>query len=332
LILIVLKFCYLVQAQNINKISESSFKMSDLINLTPHKIIPLNFQTNTGTHFLSATSGLVHVGNKYFMIADDDLNIGSMNEDGSKAILKKILPGELPRDEKERKKKKPDFESLVRISDDRLAGEGLIAFPSGSKPNRFLAIFIPMTNKGKLDIEGLIRFDVSPFLNSILKQNEHLNIEGVIIENQKLILFHRGNTDGDENRIFEFKKSDLVDLILGKNKETLFPIAKSEVVDLGNFEGVKLTLTDATFFEGRQFFLAAAENTSNAIDDGEIKGTVLGEFLGPGHIRIISLFKKQKFEGLSLQRSKKTIKLSLVTDNDDPTHPSNLYLFKLKML
>lgn len=312
----------------------SSNKMSHLKPMIPIKVLPLSFHTTEGNqHFFSAASGLVHLGDRYYVIADDDLSIGSLSEEGEDSRLDQIVPGTLPTDPKARKKKKPDFESLFWLSDPRLGGEGLVALPSGSKPNRFMAVFIPLTKESTLNMDGIIRIDMGTFFNAILKQEKELNIEGALVEQEHFVLFHRGNTDNDQNRFFEFKKSELIDLILGENKKPLIPIEKSSTIDVGEIDGIKLTLTDMALFEGRRYFLAAAENTSNSIDDGEIKGTVLGELTSAGHVRLITTFKKQKFEGLSIQRREsKLIRFSMVTDNDDANQISNLSIFELEVL
>ena len=334
LVLVILSAVFLVKVEACHFNPESSSKMSHLKSMIPSKVLPLNFKTTEGDQkYFSAASGLVHLKNRYYVIADDDLSIGSLSEDGQQSRLDQIMPGTLPTDLKKRKKQKPDFEALFWLNDQRLGGEGLVVLPSGSKPNRFIAVFVPLTAEATLNLKGIVRFDMSPYYNSILKQEKELNIEGVFMEQELLVLFHRGNSDNDQNRFFEFKKSELVDLILGENKKLLFSIEKTEIVDVGAIDGIKLTLTDIALFEGRRYFLAAAENTSNAIDDGEIKGTVLGELIAGSQVRTIATFENQKFEGLSLQRrDNKIIIFSMVSDNDKASETSSLSIFEVKEL
>lgn len=291
----------------------------------------LVFKINGKETFLSAASGLVRTDSKVYIIADNELQIGILDLQKGTAVLKSILPGVLPVDEKARKKEKPDFESLFAISDESLPSPGLVAFPSGSTEKRFTGVFIPTDSDGSVMIESVVRFDLSQLFNPLIEKFGAVNIEGSLIEGDRLVLIHRGNSEGHTNRIFDFRKSDLINLITGKSDSESLELLKSESIEIGTLEGVKLTITDINLFEGRRFFIAAAEDTSNPIDDGKVMGTVFGELSPDGSFKIYGKLGLQKAEGLSLHRFGQMVEVSLVTDNDDPHHPSELLEFQIHL-
>ncbi len=300
------------------------------VEFTPLKRRPLIFSTPEGPKFISAASGLVTTEDKIYTVADNDLNLGILGSGPEDSFLERILPGSLPIDEKLRKKQKPDFESLFRIDDPRLPQKGLVAFPSGSSLLRYLAVFIPIQENGSVSSANIMQFNLSPFFDPIFKRHGFLNIEGAFIEGDRLILFHRGNSEGDRDRFFEYDKSEFIDVILGMSGSS--QIAPREVgeFNLGLYDGVQLTITDAVGFEGRRFFIAAAEATTNSIDDGEIKGSVFGELLNRNEPLIYGFFKKVKTEGLSLRRLGVTLEVRVVTDNDRPDEASELLTFEMQ--
>ncbi len=291
----------------------------------------LVFNVNGNETFLTAASGLVRTETKIYVVADNDLKLGILDiEDGSRT-LDAILPGVLPIDEKARKKEKPDFESMFRVSDARLPSDGLVAFPSGSTEKRFTAVYVPTRADGSVNLNGIVKFDLTPIFRPLVEKYGAINIEGSLIEGDRLVLFHRGNSEGDSNKIFEFKKSDFIDLIMGINNENKIDLLSTQIIDVGELDGVKLTVTDIALFENRRFFIAAAENTTNPIDDGEVMGTVLGEVSSGGKVKIYGTLIRQKAEGLSLRRVGQSVEVSMVTDNDDPHCPSELLEFRIEL-
>jgi hypothetical protein len=303
--------------------------MPILVELAPVKRRPLLFKTAEGPKFLSAASGLVRSNDKIYVIADNDLKLGILDSVSTESSLVTLLPGTLPTEEKALKKHKPDFESLFAINDPRLPSTGLIAFPSGSSKRRFTGVFIPILGNGLVHALGIIRFDLGRIFTPILEDYGQLNIEASLIDGEQLVLFHRGNSLSDMNRMFEFNKSEFIDLILGEMSGQWLRPRSMKTLELGALDGVKLTVTAATIFEGRTFFLAAAEDTANSFDDGDVRGTVLGEIQNSGQCRVWGTIAKQKTEGLSLRRFGSFVEVSMVTDNDDPHNPSELVEFAI---
>src|SRR5688572_22963595 len=88
--------------------------------------------------YLSAASGLVHVGHRLYVVADDENHLAVFDDEGdAPGSLVRIFEGDLPIEKKPRKKHKPDLESLVRITHPEHAPAGaLLLVPSGSKKHR----------------------------------------------------------------------------------------------------------------------------------------------------------------------------------------------------
>ncbi len=313
---------------SISSTSKGFNQMQNTNELNPIKVFPLRFNYNKNQYEFTAASGLVHLGSRYFIIADDELKLGTLSDDGTHSELITILPGTLPTEPKERKKLKPDFESLFYIEDPQLGGKGLVAMPSGSKPQRFTGVFIPLTQDYKVIPQKIKPFNVSPLFHSLLSRVKKLNIEGSLVSDDILFLFHRGNTEADKNWVFKFRKTDLINTILGKTLVDAIPEPQeSSSFNLGTLNGVTLTFSDSCYFDGKIYFLAAAEDTSDAVEDGKIQGTVLGEILSNGSFKILQTFYNEKYEGLSLNSKGDLVEVSLVTDNDNPNVPSKLSVF-----
>lgn len=319
--------------------TEESQLMSNDPFQNPNKKIPLLFYTSSNKkQAFYAASGLVHLGSNYFVIADDELELGIISEDESESQLLSLLPGKLPSDPKKRKKEKPDFEVLMYLADEASNWQGLVAIPSGSKDNRNRAVFIPLTSKYQLSGQSPIIFSMSPIFNELKRQFTDINIEGSFVKGEDWYLIHRGNSNNDTNRIFRFSKQVLINFILSDSSKNEFSSLKDNrylkdftELDIGYWDDVKLTLTDVTLFENRIYFLASAEDTDNPIDDGEIKGSIFGEVTIDNQIITKARFKSQKLEGLSIKKedSENTF-VSFVTDNDTHEEASFLYQYKIE--
>ncbi|MRG97459.1 hypothetical protein GF068_36855 [Polyangium spumosum] len=144
------------------------------------------------------------------------------------------------------------------------------------------------------------------------------NIEGAVLSGEVLRLFHRGAGAG-ASAVVNVAKNALE----GRGVELFGQV----VYDLGFAGGVPLHFTDATAFGGRTLYLAVAEGTPNAIDDGPVVGAAVGFFAGD-QARYALLEEPsgegscRKVEGITLDPARKTI--WAVTDPDDPERPAEL--------
>ena len=69
-----------------------------------------------GASFLSAASGLVRAGSFLYVVADDELHLGVFPAAGdAPGHLIRLFEGALPASKAERKKLKPDLETLMKL-------------------------------------------------------------------------------------------------------------------------------------------------------------------------------------------------------------------------
>lgn len=251
---------------------------------------------------LSAGSGMVWYEDEMFVVADDELSLFSYPLDfENEGKTYKLFPGELPEDPKERKKLKPDIESLF------LDGSTLYCIPSGSKKRRTRAVsfHLPTHQSQIIDCHKLYE-KLEDFL-------PELNIEGSVLRGSELYLFQRGNGRKNQNAVI------VLDF---KNFPKTSSIKKIYPVELGHLDDIHLSFTDVAMAEGVIYFTAAAENTSDTYLDGEVVGSILGILDENFQVRESwRLPLRGKPEGLWIAGKH----FYLVTDDDDPERPSRLY-------
>lgn len=273
---------------------------------------------------VSAASGIVERDGKYFIISDDEFGIFSTN--GKTQLKPYMLKNKkLGSDQALRKKRKPDFESLLLLDKDDWPPEGaIVAWPSASTLDRMsAAIFI--LNKSN-EIESSQTVDILSFSYLLAKQVGDLNIEGILRRENQLFLFQRGNSKNGKSGYFEVAFSDW---LLGiKNNKWPKKISFHKV-KVGKLNGVKLTLADGVWTDYGLLGLAPAEATQSTYSDGKTQGTALVRISG-SKAEVIGLFEgTRKFEGMIAKKDGKGLELLLVDDSDDPTQPAHLYRAKL---
>ncbi len=268
-----------------------------------------------------AASGLaVHAGR--LVVAQDDASFfGIVTRDGVTAMR---LPRGL--DGRRRfevalgnKLDKLDLESMVAIDDE------LWAFGSGS---------LPIREKVCRVHHGIPRVQDAAPLYARLREalDGALNIEGAARVQtdgrDELWLFHRGNTGP--------RDPGPAVLRLGTMETRAWLVATAPMpalldVDgyaLGEADGARFGFTGAVADGGRVFYVAAAEQSPNAIDDGAASGSQLGvidvatgvvratHFAGPdGH--------PVKAEGIALDATRPR-RAWIALDPDDPEIPAQL--------
>lgn len=254
--------------------------------------------------FIASASGLVIVNNHFYVVSDDELSLVRLAESLSDVgEMLELVTGKLSTEYGERKKKKPDFESLVYLPHNK----SILCLPSGSTANRMTAALVSESLKAsELSLRNI-------FENLRIKISE-LNIEGAILIGSTIRLFQRGNGKLNQN--------GLIDLELHHFLNDQVSPYKWLPIDLGKIDNVPLTFTDACEYNGEAWFLAVAENTESTFDDGEYLGAVLGKMDLNGKIlEMKRISVPHKPEGLFIKQGTAYI----VTDADDRTVPSCLY-------
>lgn len=211
------------------------------------------------------------------------------------------------------KKDKPDFEAALRAPDGSVYLLG-----SGSLGNRCtLARIGP-------DRAAVSLREIPEMYESVrlaLSLGNRPNIEGAGVVGSRLRLFHRGAGSAPSASV------DLpLDVLTGAPPEVL----ALRWFELGALDGVGLAFTDVEILgDARTVFVAAAEQTDDAIADGPVAGAAIGLIEGAhGSVRWTRLLESdgrpslRKVEGLALDDDLRGG--WLITDPDDPHRAAEL--------
>ncbi len=252
------------------------------------------------------------IDDTFYAISDDTLSLTRFSKDGDESHIP-LLSGELPKDERERKKVKPDFESLF-ISEERL-----IILGSGSTSERDKGVAMPIRGDSLGSPET---FSLTPLYSQLREKIVGLNIEGALSIGEKTLLAHRGNTTGSIQAVI-FTKADEVLAIHDLS---------TELPDGYGFTDLAADPENPAHV----WFLAVKEETENAYEDGAFCGAMLGQLLlsddqppKVGRLQLLEIDTKP--EGLWIKAELGGKRSAyLVTDADSPLCPSLLYHFSFE--
>ena len=246
-----------------------------------------------------AASAIAAVGDALYIVQDDAGFIARVHGDEVTSIA-------LPRGPDNRRR----FETAIGNKLDKLDLESCVvldgalwAFGSGTIPIREHVV--------RMQLHGHdIRIDHEPVLYARLRDaiGGAINIEGVALVGDALWFFHRGNTsERDAPAIVRVDRS--------------WNVIACERVELGRVSGIAIGFTDACALDDRVVFIAAAEASANAIDDGAVLARVLGVY-DRGRITTAPLPVDHKPEGLAMRGADHAW---ITVDPDDPATPTTLY-------
>ena len=279
-----------------------------------------------GRAHLSAASGLVRSGKSLFVVADDELHLGVFDDllaagtQPAPGNLLRLLEGDLPQDPAQRKKAKPDLETLALLPPlPGCVGGALLALGSGSKPNRETGVLVALGGPGKPN-GRMARVDLKPLYAPLRKRFSDLNIEGAWVSSGELLLLHRGNKGDTRSACVRYDWNLVGPWLAGLQPQP--PAAKSvHVLELGGVDGIPFSLTDgAGLPDGEWMFSAVAEDTSDNINDGACVASAIGIVGVDGKVRLmLRLQGAPKVEGIAVQREADDWVVTLVTDPDDAT-------------
>jgi len=277
---------------------------------------------------IAAASGVVRRGDFAYVIGDDELDLGvfsiSSPEPGE---LRRVLSGDLPEDDAERKKEKADLEALAVLPPFEGASHGaLIGFGSGSADGgkRDRGFFWAFAPDGSLDGEPEA-IDLSPLYGLLRDRIQHLNIEGASVLGDRLWLFQRGNREGSRNAIVELDLPDVMESLGTDWRIDIDELRAVREYDLGEFDGTPLCFSDATPVADQLVVFTASAEVDGGDDDGSIKGSVVGTVDAEGSIeRLRTIDPKWKVEGVHAAVDTGVIDFVFVCDQDDPGAPSPL--------
>jgi hypothetical protein len=194
-------------------------------------------------HFLTAASGLVRLGRRHYVIADDEQHLGVFDPASPGPVqLVRLFDGDLPESAKKRKKKKADLESLVHLPPlPRCPGGALLTLGSGSRPNRRRGALLGLDAVGAL--LGQVKvIDLAPLYEPLGRRFDEVNIEGALILDDDLMLLQRGNKGGP-NATVRYAWRAFEPWLLGDVDAAPEPRAVREY-DLGAVDGIAFGFTD----------------------------------------------------------------------------------------
>lgn len=303
-----------------------------MISLSPLKTLMLTSPSHQHrqSHF-SAASGLVHIGDYLYIVADDENHLGVFLREGDEqGFLFPVFAGDLPLIAEERKAEKPDLEVLTLIPPSKKYPYGaLLALGSGSKKTRERGVIVRIDDRGNLDEIEVI--DLSGLYDQLKEEIGKINIEGAVIIDGDIILFQRGNKKNNVNATLRMSLTQFYKFVFSDKKSKHKPDITITHYELGDIGGVPLCFTDATALpNGVIVFSAAAENTSDAYLDGVCMGSIIGIINNDGTLHSTKTIDKLvKAEGIEAQVVDAKVHLLLVTDADDETTPAQLYSAEL---
>ena len=270
---------------------------------------------------VSSASGLVAVGPWLYVVADDSLHLSRFPREGTApGCLVRLFPGELPLEPRARKAAKPDLEALCLL--EPFAGHphgALLAVPSGSTSVRHRGAVLPLAADGTLT--GAPReVDFTGVYTQLARELGPLNIEGAAVVSGRLRLLQRGNGEQGVDALVDLDRERVVRAL--ETDQSLGPDTVRTVRrwELGRAGGVRLSFTDASPLpDGRMVFTAAAEDTRNSYEDGQVAGSAVGLLAPDGTpLFLDAVDAKVKLEGVSARLEGGRVHLLLVADADDP--------------
>jgi hypothetical protein len=274
---------------------------------------------------LSAASGLVRVGDRLYVVADDELQLGVFSVNGSEpGELLTVLPGRLPDAKLQRKAAKADLEALTRLP--ALPGfpyGALLALGSGSKPNREMGALIEL-DAWDVAREPAIPVSCTELYAALRTRLPALNIEGAFTTSEHLCLLHRGNKGDSTNACIRLDLPAALDALAGGSSLGTGMPWDISTFDLGAIRGVPLCFTDGAALPGGHFvFTAVAEDTEDSYEDGPCVGAAVGIVDADGRVSVLERLEHcHKIEGVDAQLDGSAVRLLFVTDADDPDVPA----------
>lgn len=207
------------------------------------------------------------------------------------------------------KKEKPDYEAIA----EQKGILYLIGSGSTSMRNDMAVCEAKSKEVVHNDLGGLY----DRFIQEANLGKNQLNIEGLVLHNDKALFFQRGNGEDKNNGVFSVDKLNASD-------------AKIEYVQfrLPEIDGVGSSFTDAVAVNDRIFFLASAEDSKSTYLDGEVAGSLVGELdlKTKSIVSYLIIPGKHKFEGITFfEKKKNNFTFLLCEDNDTDRLESAIY-------
>jgi hypothetical protein len=215
-----------------------------------------------------AASGLAWLRGRLLVIQDDAAFVAAILGDDVAAIALPRGAGDRRRFEVGlgNKHHKLDLEACLALDDD------VWMLGSGSTPARDRIAIVGH--------DGAVRLvEATPLYDRVRAAvGGPINLEGAACVGEEWWLFHRGNTGPDDlgPAVIRFARAPVERWVRGARDDAPPVPTGLTRFDLGAIDGIRLGFTDAVADGARVYYLAVAEASPNAIDDGRVLGSQLG--------------------------------------------------------
>jgi hypothetical protein len=280
-----------------------------------------------------AASAIRRRGSRLIVVQDDVNALAVLDSAGGVAPL--LLPSgpdgqRIFDDPRGNKHLKMDLEAGVVLPDGRL-----VAFGSGSSPKREQLVVVGPRSSVRVVPAAMLYAGLRRCADSM---GAELNIEGAVVQSDRLRLLQRGNGRRATARA---AGGALLDLSLTaflawlQSGEETPAVAGMIGVDLGEADGVPYGFTDATVTDdGRLAFVACAEDSVDAQSDGPVRGCRFG-WIDDSRARLTEVVDPQgrptrlKLEGIESRAGFGGPVFDVVADMDRPDEAA--WMFELRV-
>ena len=294
---------------------------------------PLRFDDGTPVR---AASALAPLGGGW-LVAQDDATHGAWVR-GDRVERLRLLPPvdglDVFSEAEGTKHLKPDLEAACGLLLE--SGEpGVLLLGSGSTERRRRVVLVADGPEPQVASRSLGAL-YDRVAEALAVPEGQLNLEGVARNGSVLRWFQRGNlAAGVPSGSVDVDLTGLVEAVLGRLDPAQVRLKEPRTYVLGTVRGIGVAATDAVALPGGRVLLsAAAEDTPNAYDDGEVVAAALTLLDGDQVLDLVALPDVegvvQKVEGLGvLDLLDDGARLLAVVDADDPLAPSAELVLRL---
>lgn len=291
-----------------------------------------------------AASGIAWLGSRLAIVQDDTHFVVLHDPQSGRTESIPLPRGQDGRrvfdDQIGNKKLKLDLEAIVALES---AGAPMaVAFGSGSAEKRETIVLLTIGEQKAPTASAIPARRFYAALRELQTfSGSELNVEAAVdLGNGNLRLFQRGNgkaKDGLEpvDATVDVSTRELLAYLQDPDRAPVPKLTNPVQYDLGTVGGVRLTFGDAVRVEGGILFLAAAEDSPDAVQDGAVSATVLGFIDARGVARWTHITDAHgqpllaKPEGITFDRAHPG-RVYLVTDTDDVAVPAELLTVRVR--
>lgn len=304
--------------------------------------IPLNYTEGADASLdrpehVRAGSSLTWLGNRLAVIQDDAHFIALIDPESGRVDALPLAAGEdgLRQfdDLRGNKRFKLDLESCLTVPSPE--GELLLAFGSGSNMRRESVIRVRLSGETEVIQAGEL---YARFRSTRAFSGSELNVEGAVFAGGWVRFFNRGNGEPRDgllplNATCDVHWPELEAYLQAPDRLKPPELRRIVQYDLGSLDGVRLTFTDATAAYNGMLYVAAGEDSPDAVTDGKVSGSVIGVINESTRCHWTALRQSDgrlfdaKIEGICSGDPEGRV--YVVVDADDPTRPSELCVVSL---